>query len=294
MVKNTPDFMSAIIDKHNRLASIKGKRVILVGGSNVAFGVDSKKLQDTFKIPVVNLSLHAGLGLDFMLNEAKSIARKGDIFVLSTEYYINEPDADVKANVTKFYPKSLSYFEHPPMLLLKMYYTNRVTQMRVNALNFPLIAPFLNAKERELQKLTNEKIPVYARRSFNEYGDAIGHLEKPNPKGRISFHFKMNPYRYYEGIKKLNEFYSYCISNDIKVFFLYPALAETTYLENKDLLERNFKDYSKDLKIPVLNTPTSFVMNDSLFFDTYYHLTKHGRAIRTNKMIEMLKNNIKQ
>ena len=63
--------MAAIIDKHAHADSIKAGKIILAGGSNLAFGIDSKQLEETLGMPVVNLGLHAGLGLHFILEELK-------------------------------------------------------------------------------------------------------------------------------------------------------------------------------------------------------------------------------
>jgi hypothetical protein len=48
-------------------------------------------------------------------------------------------------------------------------------------------------------------------------------------------------------------------------------------------------DLSNNLKIEILNKPSDFVLPDSLFFDTVYHLNKKGREIRTKKLIEIIK-----
>src|SRR5438105_4157685 len=80
------DFMAAIIDKHKQIDIIKSPKIILGGGSNLAFGIDSKKLETAFNMPVINMGLHAGLGLTFILNELKYSIKKNDIVFLSIEY----------------------------------------------------------------------------------------------------------------------------------------------------------------------------------------------------------------
>src|SRR5258708_4717199 len=82
-------FMAAMIDKHNRLNSIKGPRLIFVGGSSTAFGMNSEGIQKKMKMPVINMAIIAGLGLDFILNETAAEMREGDIVVLSPEYYLD-------------------------------------------------------------------------------------------------------------------------------------------------------------------------------------------------------------
>src|ERR1700712_3240683 len=80
--KKKPDYnnyLAAIIDKHRRLDSITGPRIIFAGGSSVAFGIDSKKMQEELHMPVINTALLAGLGLTFITNELIAKMRQGDI-----------------------------------------------------------------------------------------------------------------------------------------------------------------------------------------------------------------------
>ena len=66
LIGNTKDpsnYMSAIIDKHERINKIKTPKIILAGGSNVAFGINSEEIEEAFSVPVVNMGLDAGLGL---------------------------------------------------------------------------------------------------------------------------------------------------------------------------------------------------------------------------------------
>ena len=77
----------ANIDKHNRLDSLPSPKIVFVGGSNLAYGLNSKRVEDSLQMSVVNMGLHAGFGLKFILNEVKPYINKGDIVVLSPEYH---------------------------------------------------------------------------------------------------------------------------------------------------------------------------------------------------------------
>lgn len=282
------DYMSAVIDKHHRLASLGSRRILLVGGSNVAFGVNSKRIQDTLKIPVVNLALHAGLGLDFTLNEAAQVSRKGDIIILSPEYYSGEADPALRAKITEAFPEVSSYYSSSLLSPLKLYFMHQVDHMRERAIHTPVLSSFFNIRVEELPAKPEEGGEVYARHSFNEYGDAIGHLNKATPEHKGFDDKLVFAYRYYEGIDKINSFYESCKAKGVKVVMLYPALAQSTYLVNKEVINRYQSDFSKNAKFPILNTPTSLVFPDDFFFDTFYHLTKQGREIRTSKIIDAL------
>ena len=79
------DYLDGIIDKHRLADKTSSPRIVLEGGSNLAFGIDSRKIEDSTGLPVINMGLHAGLGLDFIVNEIKYIVKPSGIVILSIE-----------------------------------------------------------------------------------------------------------------------------------------------------------------------------------------------------------------
>ncbi len=273
------DYLSAIIDKHNRINEIKGPKVIFAGGSNLAFGLNSETVQQEFSVPVVNLGLHARLGLDFLINELKSTIKKGDVVFLSIEYLLSvDGDYKLKCETSKYLMEAKSYYSYDVREEIMMNIDNT---------------------RKAIKKDKNEKFDstiilenlVYSRKSFNKFGDVTVHLNITPPK---SLRDRENlTYHYWDGIDKLNNFYNYAQSKNVEVFFLYPCYSEVEYKKNKAVINRISEDISRNLNIEVLNTPSDFVFSDSLFFDTVYHLNKQGREERTRKLIALLKNNLK-
>ena len=72
--------------KHAYLDEHPPPRVIIVGGSNTLLGFHSPTIERRVGLPVANLGVHGGLGLDYMLREALLSAEEGDIVVLAPEY----------------------------------------------------------------------------------------------------------------------------------------------------------------------------------------------------------------
>ena len=75
--ENSYDF--AIIDKHRILAGTKSPKIVLAGGSNLAFGIDSAEIENKLNIPLVNMGLHAGIGLGRILNDISPFLNSNDI-----------------------------------------------------------------------------------------------------------------------------------------------------------------------------------------------------------------------
>ena len=79
-------YLAASIDKHRRLKSTPSPRIILIGGSNLAFGMKAKTLEDKLGLPVINMGLNFHLGVPFMFDEITSAIGPGDVVVLSLEH----------------------------------------------------------------------------------------------------------------------------------------------------------------------------------------------------------------
>ena len=86
----TPDvygdtFLGALAPKLQWLRTAKEKRIIVVGGSSVAFGLDSPMLKQYTGYEVVNFGLYATLGTRIMLDLSEDYIREGDIVILAPE-----------------------------------------------------------------------------------------------------------------------------------------------------------------------------------------------------------------
>ena len=79
-------FLGELGDKCTLLAESESPRIVLVGGSSLAFGVDSTLLEQEFPgYRVVNFGLYAALGTQLMLELSDGQFRAGDIVILSPE-----------------------------------------------------------------------------------------------------------------------------------------------------------------------------------------------------------------
>lgn len=71
--------------KKQHYEKIEAPAVLLVGGSNLLYGVDSKAMTEAIGVPVYNFGLGASIGLELMLELSGSVAKPGDTVVLSLE-----------------------------------------------------------------------------------------------------------------------------------------------------------------------------------------------------------------
>lgn len=267
------DYLAALIDKESRLNSLKNNRLILVGGSNLAFGLNCELIEEKLPVKVSNLGLHAGLSLKFMINEVNSLMKSGDVIILNLEYplYLNafEPDIDLIQFTQEIYPKTKAYYQFNPLELFEARYEKF---------------------KKYFEKQDFKTDSVFNRKKFNKYGDNIGHLNKPSLLKLID-RKPIEPIEISNSLSILKDFYSNSKAKNVKVFIAYPSYPISEFLgKNKErILELNQK-LKEDLpEIPLINTPNSYVFTDDNFYDTIYHLNAKGRDKRTLLFIDDLK-----
>lgn len=64
-------YSASLADKVDRLESLNEPKIVLIGNSNLAFGIDSEKIEQEMKMPVVNMGLHGAIGNAFHEEMAK-------------------------------------------------------------------------------------------------------------------------------------------------------------------------------------------------------------------------------
>lgn len=277
---DTNQYFAAAKDKHRLLREVKSPRIILVGGSNVAFGINSQEIEESFHMPVINTGLHASLGLQFILDEVRAALKDGDIVILFLEYnlFFDSLDGEPKylGEVAKLCPECMLSADSPHQFL-----------------NFGI--GLLQTMEGELtrnirgENMTN---PVYSRQSFDRHGDMVKHLEFVRVPGidrsfilptNVNDALLNNP-----AIGLLNLFSQSCKASNARVFLMFPGI----FVHDFDRQREQFSDLSRALKdnleIPILGEPQDFVYPTKMFFDTFYHLNREGRDIRTDRIIQLL------
>ena len=249
-------------------------KIILAGGSNLAFGINSEKLEKEFGVPVVNLGLHAGLGVRFILNELKHLIQENDIVFLSFEYFLSlDGSYDLKKHTSDIFPVARNYYK-------SNYYSNLKLNFEKKHKVFKSIFSDKN------QNLVADSI--YLRDAFNKFGDAVGHLNKRSPK-ELKDRRKMSPKKW-DAVKEINEFYEYTLERNVKVYFVFPNYPAKEFEKNKDVIKSLEQDLKENLLVEILGYPGDFVFLDNYFFDTVYHLNKEGRKLRTEQLIKVIKN----
>jgi hypothetical protein len=273
------NYFATIIDKHQYAQSISEPKIILAGGSNLAFGIDSDSIEKQLLRPVVNLGLYAGLGLDFILKETLSEVKKNDLVILCPEFYLKKEGEEFpKQTICFFHPKASEFLEKEDWDVdLKKKLSFYVRYCR-NVIFF---------STRKSQSI-DDNFSDYFRKGFSEKGDLLAHLNNKSvrPLKDLETFQKQD---YSEEIKLINWFVKEVNVRGGKVIWTFPSYSLTGYLHNKSSLDFYEKQIKTKLNCLVINNIKNEIYPDDFFYNTHYHLGKAGRQKRTRQLIEQLK-----
>lgn len=225
---NNDGYVRAQIDKMAYLAKPdREPTIVILGGSNAAFGYDTKVLNDSLPMPVFNAGLHAGMGMKFFLDDCSQYLRGGDILVFSPEYAQFFGDLnDGQAEFTDV------------MYLYHMKYPGQISRKQIVSIlqNTP---SYLRRKiEYNLFELAHLKSdPVYTRSSVNEFGDVTWHWYNTRKhgtadgKGMSNDLSEFNEDALQNLISKLREL----TDKDVRVILYPPAYHKNAFLNQMRL-----------------------------------------------------------
>ncbi len=254
----------------------------MVGGSSVAFGIDSQMISNQLEREPINVGVHGGLGLRFYLKLVEPRVQSGDLIVLAPEY--NLMSGSIEADIRSVF----ALFERYPELRPLMNNDSSFSNLKDNLDKNWLWAAHIWTK-RAYSRIWNSdtdsgRVKLYDRRNFSAKGDFLGHLNrKPNRKPGDQF-IKFREHKADESIELINEFASKCQAKGATVAMIFPPMMERVYSEFESDVEGLAEYYRDQLNLPILNTWEESVFLDEMFFDSPMHLTKHGRKLHSERI----------
>jgi hypothetical protein len=284
------NYLAAVLEKDRLIRTTPSPKIILVGGSNLAFGIDSRMMEDSLHMRVVNMGLYAKLGLRYMLAQVKPYIKRDDIVVIVPEYdqfYGNFSEGDNTLNTALLYAPADRIGDFVKSYsVIDVVLRPRVENVRRSF--FQATASAFGVKNKYFPPDTN---PVYNRHSFNQYGDVVSHLGKKSMNPDSIFVKELPPPKDFNKrtLSELNEIGDAARERGAHAYFLFPSYIDRSYKINVAAIDWLKARLSKGMNVPILGSPADFVYPSSWFFDTRFHLNGIGRGPRTAKMIEILR-----
>ncbi len=283
-------YLAAILEKDRLIRNTPSPKIILVGGSNLAFGIDSKAMEDSLGLHVVNMGLYAKLGLKYMLAQVRPYIKQGDVVVVVPEYdqfYGDYANGDNTLNTALLYAPA----DRIPDFIRSYSIVDVVLRPRVENARRSFLRASAAAVGKEDMLFPQDTNTVYNRHSFNQYGDAVSHLGKKGMNPDSIFVKPLPPMKEFNRgtLKELNSIESKSKEENAHAYFLFPSYIDRSYVINVAAIDSLRRKLAGGMDMPIVGTPKDFVMDKKYFFDTRYHLNREGRDLRTRKMIEILR-----
>lgn len=286
-------FMAAFEDKIKLLEEHDEPSLILIGGSNLIFGMDSSILEQEIGLPTINTGLHAGLGLQFFLDMAEKYARPGDVILLSPEYPLLSsrlnPSEQCSHSLIRQSPTGWRHLLSNPGFDLKGFVDNR----GLNEIAFHLQSGMKHYDgRRAVDRRKNALEPgAYSRLNFNANGDFVGHHGQPQADELrdINRRFYFFPSYYAKTTAAINTCAEAVEAKGAKMYFSYSPIPESIYERSQNALAKAHEYLQQHLSIPILHTPQQTLYSESCFYDTSCHLNETTKYERTRLIANRLK-----
>ncbi|MCC6579329.1 MAG: hypothetical protein IT440_02730 [Phycisphaeraceae bacterium] len=276
---NPHSYMAASRDKQALLDRTPSPRILLVGGSHVAFGTDSPTLEKATGLPVVNLGLHAGLGLNFILAQAEQAIRSGDVVVVCPVYtvFATTPPTMALLQDIEQQPGDIRCLDPGtlPTLLDTALFAYGRTVVR-------------SVVDRCLGQPDQPK-PPYRRDGFNAWGDVVAHrtMKPAGPLKNASLidsASRVTQASLSTAITRLNRFQAFCCNQGATIWFAWPPALNSELDQHQDVIDNIVAAADRDLLIPQLNRPGDVAYPVEWFFDTAYHLNNQGVQVHSSRL----------
>lgn len=274
-------FMGELKSKYERLKETSGKRIVLVGGSGVAFDCDSALMDDFFpSYEIVNFGMYAGLGTKAVMDLSENYIHEGDIVILS-------PEQSEQTFSDYFNGEYMWQAADGAFGMLRDLKSENFEAMLGNFPRFALEK--LNYVMKGQKPQTDS---IYQKKAFNTYGDIeldtcreniLPNGYDVNQKVRFTEDVVQPEFMDYmnDWAKRLEKkgavvWYRYCPVNKLSVEDMDDLAAYDVFLRQK-------------LDFPVIGNPENSLMEAEWFFDTNFHLNQPGKEVNTVQLIRDMK-----
>ncbi|MBQ7291162.1 MAG: hypothetical protein IJW76_05535 [Clostridia bacterium] len=269
-------FLGALSGKIDRISSIDEPKIVVVGGSSVPFGLDSKLMEEMLGMPVVNFGLYATLGTKLMLDLSEEYINEGDIVVLA-------PETDAQTYSLFFGAEAAWQAADSDLSLLPKIAKENFGAMIGGAWKYGAqkLKYYLADPENPLSPEG-----IYRADSFDEYGDII--YPREYNKMALMYDSTLEIKLTADIISKdfvnyVNEYVAKAEKKGAKVLFSFApmndaALAADTTLESLEAFESYI---AESFDAELISNPNNYIYESGYFYDSNFHLNDAGVVMHT-------------
>ena len=276
-------YLGELADKYYRLRSFDDlgeDKIVIIGGSSVAFGINSQMIEESLGLPAVNFGLYGPLGTAIMMDLTRGHIHEGDIVVLAPE--TDHQTMSMYFNGTAMwdacdsdYTMLLKVRPHDWGEMLGSFWTYAVQKYQFYLYGRP------------------QPDGVYDHDSFNEYGDIDFRRDQPvmndwfDPEVLVDLDTSIVDQDY---IDYVNKYIAYCERQGATVYFSWPPMNGLSVKQDLAGILEYATFVRENFNCRMISNITDYIMDAGYFYDTNYHLTDRGTVVHTSHLIQDLQN----
>ncbi len=273
-------FMGELKYKVELLKNTPGPRIVLVGGSGVAFGADTALMEEQLPgYSVVNFGMYAALGTMVMLDLSQPYLREGDIVILIPEQQ--------EQTLSDWFDPAVMWQGLDGAFSLMTSLPREKLERLAGA--FP---EFAGQKLRWTVSGAPEPEGVYRRDSFNERGDIVSPLCAQNvmPGGYdVNTPIRFDGDMVTEGFAARVRDYAAALEGRGASLWYGFCPMNAAAVEDPEDMDGFYAALREELGLPLAGDPHDFVLDAGWFYDTNFHPNAVGKAVYTRALIRAVK-----
>jgi len=263
---------------YDRLQQIREPKVIVVGGSNVAFGLQSELMEallasQGYDYTVCPFGLYAAVGTSAMLDLSRHTLQEGDIVILAVE-----PTPETMSEY--FGAEAFWKCAEEATELIGSLGKEKQAALAGNYI------PYLQARYGILASgIPPAPQGVYAASSFNERCDLV--YDRPGNLMAVGFDPSV---RVQLGDLQISDAFSgqvreYCAAaskQGASVLLSFSPVNRSCIDDlSEEAVEAFFQTCSAAFSCPVISDPNRYILDSGWFYDSNFHLNTSGAQLRT-------------
>lgn len=270
-------------EMYQKLASTEGKKIVIIGTSSVAFGVDSALLTRELNAcgldyTVCNFGLYGTLGSKVMLDLSREHIGEGDIVILAPEL-----DSQV---MSLYFSGSEVWYAIEKDLEMFCAIPDKGSLMG----SYP---GYVAQKLRYFQTEKPGGSGIYARSSFDEngdlrYGDRGQNIMTAgyDPNNRIVFSTELLNEKY---LDYLNAYYAEISAKGAQMWYSFAPMNAAAVESDGEEIDRFCDLLLEAVDFALLGDPDSSIYEKEWFYDSNFHLNQAGMVCRTLQLADEIK-----
>lgn len=272
--------------KYERLRTLTTKKIIVVSGSSSLYGLDSAAMEQSFPgYSVVNYGINIANCSLFFLDVISNYTIEGDIVIHAPEMGTNVMgDNYINPKLFRANTQCYDIFREVDMRDYRNFFTS-FGYFQTGDPKDSSLAPAINLSGKDYQKHCNQ---------LNKYGDIAMDKTRPNqdsPFGNARQGFNKNLLTA-ENAARLN-----AVNKKIKAkggtLLMSFAPREIQCMNENYRTAAHYNDFTKDceakLDYAVISNVGTYLLDHEYFYNSEYHLTNQGAALRTQRLAEDLR-----